>query len=259
MISQFKLVVLGPTALTGLMGRGVCDAVLVMLTALCLTRALVRPHQRAAWVLIGLGLLAWSFGEIYYNAAFWTVSTPPVPSLADAGYLSFYPFVLAGLFLLLRDRAACLSPLTWVDGATTAISVGALSAAIVFQQVVRHDSGAPVTFANGNGGTLLLNDSMQFNGLVAGFSGSAQIDLADIPYEAGTTTFLWTQAVTNANASGTLTVSEGANAANITLLGQYSQTSFALAGGAGGTVVTSTSMVESIDGNAPALANAQHG
>ena len=55
--------------------------------------------------LIGAGVLAWSFGEIYYTAVLWTVAAPPIPSLADAGYLLFPPLALAGSLALLRARA----------------------------------------------------------------------------------------------------------------------------------------------------------
>jgi autotransporter passenger strand-loop-strand repeat protein len=96
----------------------------------------------------------------------------------------------------------------------------------------------PTTFAGSSGGLLVLNDSMHFGGLVAGFSGADQIDLADIPYVARTTTFNWSQTTTDANASGTLTVTDGGNVANITLLGQYQANQFALAADGAGTVVT---------------------
>ena len=147
LIDEVRLVVLGPAAVSGFGGRTMYDCVLATLTAVCVARAVLRREQRAAWLLVSLGLLAWTFGEIYYNAAFWTASNPPVPSPADGGYLMFYPFCLTGLMLLLRHRAGSLPALTWVDGATTAMSVGALSAAVVFQTVLRHDSGAPASFA----------------------------------------------------------------------------------------------------------------
>jgi autotransporter passenger strand-loop-strand repeat protein len=101
-------------------------------------------------------------------------------------------------------------------------------------------SGATITFSGG--GELLLNDSVQFGGLVAGFSGTDTIDLVDIPYVASGashTTLSWTQLTSGANASGTLAVSEGGHAANITLIGQYAQGNFSIgAGNFGGTLVT---------------------
>ncbi len=100
-------------------------------------------------------------------------------------------------------------------------------------------SGA-VTFSGG--GELVLNDSVHFGGLVAGFGVPDRLDLLDIPYVAsgsGATTSGWTQLTSGANASGTLTVSEGGHVANITLLGQYTAANFHIqSDGLGGTLVT---------------------
>ena len=64
----------------------------------------VQGAERLAWALIGAGVLAWSFGEIYYTAVLWTNPSPPIPSLADAGYLLFPPLAFAGTLVLLRAR-----------------------------------------------------------------------------------------------------------------------------------------------------------
>jgi autotransporter passenger strand-loop-strand repeat protein len=104
-----------------------------------------------------------------------------------------------------------------INGAT--ISGGTLDLACGASVV----SGAlTVTFSGG--GELILNDAVQFGGLVAGFSGTDRINLVDIPYVASggwgsPTTLSWTQLTSGANASGTLTVAEGGSSANITLLG----------------------------------------
>jgi len=63
-----------------------------------------------------------------------------------------------------------------------------------------------VTFSGGC--TLLLDDAVQFAGLVAAFNVPAdKLDLLDIPVISGTTTSNWT--ANGANASGTLTISDG--------------------------------------------------
>jgi hypothetical protein len=93
----------------------------------------------------------------------------------------------------------------------------------------------PVTFATSAGGTLQLDDSPHFGGLVAGFGQPDFIDLRDIAFSSATT-LSFTQAA--GNASGTLTVSDGINTANITLLGQYSTAQFTKASdGHGGTFI----------------------
>jgi hypothetical protein len=87
----------------------------------------------------------------------------------------------------------------------------------------------------GNGGLLQLDDSVNFNGSIANFDSADQIALADIAFGANTT-LAYTDAGNN---SGTLTVTDGANTANITLLGQYVAADFALSAfGGGGTLIT---------------------
>jgi len=97
-----------------------------------------------------------------------------------------------------------------------------------------------ITFSSG--GLLRLDDAVHFGGLVAGFNVPADhLDLRNIAYISGTTTSSWTQLTSGANASGTLSISDGTpgTTANITLLGQYTAGNFHVTtDGAGGTLVT---------------------
>src|SRR5262249_11924771 len=65
------------------------DVVLIAAAALTLARGVLVKRERTAWLLLGAGVLAWSFGEIYYTAVLWSESSPPIPSPADIGYLLF--------------------------------------------------------------------------------------------------------------------------------------------------------------------------
>jgi two-component system cell cycle response regulator len=133
-----------------LFSRFAHDVVLIAAAVVCLARVpAVRGHERLAWALIGSGVLAWSFGEIYYTAVLWTNPGPPIPSLADAGYLLFPPLTLAGSLALLRARARGVPRRLWVDGVTAALGVAAVSAAIVFETVLDSVEGAPVAIATG--------------------------------------------------------------------------------------------------------------
>src|SRR6185312_977207 len=86
------------------------------------------------------------------------------------------------------------------------------------------------------GGTLQLDQSVLFNGVISGFGVPGGIDLRDIAFGSGTT-LGFTEA--GDNLSGTLTVSDGTNTANITLLGQYVAANFTKqADGHGGTLIT---------------------
>ena len=88
------------------------------------------------------------------------------------------------------------------------------------------------------------------------------MNLLDIPYVASgasATTSGWVQLTSGANASGTLTVSEGGHTANITLLGQYVAGNFHIqSDGLGGTLVTDLPVVANTDPNPLTLLNPQH-
>ncbi len=133
---------------------------------------------------------------------------------------------------------------TTVDGGYEYVFAGgSASGTVISAGTLEIASGASanlVTFSGG--GTLLLDDAVQFNGLVAGFNVPAdRLDLLDIAFISGTTTSSWTQLTSGANASGTLTIGDGTSGttANITLIGQYTAADFTVTSdGLGGTLVT---------------------
>ncbi len=61
----------------------------------------VTMRQRWAPVLLGLGIISWVLGQGLFTYYEWLLhKPPPLPSLADVGYLSVYPFFLLGILLL---------------------------------------------------------------------------------------------------------------------------------------------------------------
>ena len=57
--------------------------------------------QRQAPILLGRGILSFSFGQMVFTYYEWVLQqAPPLPSLADVGFLSQYPFLLLGILLL---------------------------------------------------------------------------------------------------------------------------------------------------------------
>ena len=117
--------------------------------ALCVWAAIAAPNrgERRAWILIGTGIAAWTFGEVYYVAVLWTADDIPIPSPADGGYLLFPPFMLLGVLTLLRSRTRNIPDTLWTDGIIAALAVCAASAALVFQTVQAHASGQALEVA----------------------------------------------------------------------------------------------------------------
>ena len=123
------------------------DVVLLIASALILARAAGARRERTAWLLIGLGVLAWSLGEVYYTAVLWDAEVIAIPSPADVGYLLLPPLALAGILLLLRARARAVPRTLWVDGVIAALAVAALSAALVFDTVLENVEGNALAVA----------------------------------------------------------------------------------------------------------------
>jgi len=116
-------------------------------------------------------------------------------------------------------------------------------------------SGA-VSFASSGGGTLQLDASVSFGGLVAGFGAPDHLDLRDIAFGSGTHVSF---AEAGNNQSGTLTVTDGVHSANIMLLGQYTAGQFTSASdGHGGTLIGDPPVAAANDPNSAMLAAPHH-
>jgi len=61
-------------------------------------------HARLGWRLIALGFLAFWIGNVLWFRDEVMLGVKPFPSLADLGFLSYFPLVLAGLLCFIRPR-----------------------------------------------------------------------------------------------------------------------------------------------------------
>jgi len=107
----------------------------------CLLRGLRHDEERTAWILVGLAILAWTGGDVYYTFALQNLANQPFPSLADAGYLGFYVPAFVGLGLLVRSRVVHFEGSVWLDGLIAALTVCSFAAGIVLEQVWRTSTG----------------------------------------------------------------------------------------------------------------------
>ena len=114
---------------------------------LCLGGAWQARREQTAWLLIGIGVLAWALGNLYYTVVLYDLEAPPIPSPADVGFLLFPVLAGAGVFALVRARTRDVPTTLWIDGAIAALAVTAVSAAIVFQTAFDNVSGKPVEVA----------------------------------------------------------------------------------------------------------------
>ncbi len=132
---------LGGAAVDRFFNNWVYEGVGVAAGITCIVRGLV-AKERAAWILVGIGVFAWTAGDIYWTIALETVKNPPYPSLADAGYLGFYLPVFIGLGLLVRGRVIHFSASIWLDGFIAACAVGAVASGVVLADVWHTSTGS---------------------------------------------------------------------------------------------------------------------
>lgn len=115
--------------------------------ALCLARAVIVRPELAAWLAMAGGLAAWAGGDLLWSLHYNHVAEPPYPNWADASYLACYPFLYAGLVLLLRARLRPVRTSLWLDGAVSGLTLAALATALLFGPVLKVTGGDPSAVA----------------------------------------------------------------------------------------------------------------
>lgn len=98
--------------------------------------------DRLAWILIAAGTTLSALGDIIYAA--W-VPDGQSPSVADPAYLALYPFVFAGLLLLMRARLKRVPIPIRLDSLVCALAMAAVAAALTAGPIHTAATRAPAT------------------------------------------------------------------------------------------------------------------
>jgi hypothetical protein len=119
------------------------------------------------------------------------------------------------------------SGLLWANGGNLTINgnIGGSGSVLIDGTATMEIGGSfneDIRFNNTAAGTLKLDHSADFNGVVFGFDGNDILDFADIAMGSATLSY----AANAQDTGGTLTVTDGTQTANINLVGQYEATSF---------------------------------
>ena len=132
-------------------------AVLVVVFALRAARHTQTPAARRAWFLIGLAFAAFGFGDVAWFYLEIILAAQPFPSIADVGYLAFYPLLLVGLLTLPRERSENLLR-TLLDLAIVVVGTGTIIWWLVIQPVATASNGLEslITLAYPVGDLLVL-------------------------------------------------------------------------------------------------------
>jgi two-component system, cell cycle response regulator len=119
----------------------VYDGLMVFACVIVGSHAYLLKRERKAWTVVTVALASWTLGEIWASIFHPT----SYPSLADLGYIAFYPLLYVGIALLLRSRARSMGGTLWLDGATAALAAAALGAALLVELVLESTSGSTST------------------------------------------------------------------------------------------------------------------
>jgi two-component system cell cycle response regulator len=124
------------SALSGFFNVWVYNGLLVLACLVVASHAFLVAEERRVWAVVAAAIACWIFGEVVL-----VVWQPEAfPSVADAGFLAFYPLLYVGIVLLLR-RARGIAGTLWLDGATAAVASAALGAAVLVEVVLRTTEG----------------------------------------------------------------------------------------------------------------------
>ncbi len=110
-------------------------------------RAVFRKEERLAWSLLGIGLLSWAAGDLYWTVVLRDLASPPFPSVDDGLYIAGYGFILAGLVAYVRARVGHMTAVVWTDVAIGALCVAAIGASLLMDFVLANTSGTPIEIA----------------------------------------------------------------------------------------------------------------
>ena len=154
----------------------VYNALIFVAGGLCIGRAALTRHERGAWLVLGFGLLGWAAGEAFYSLFLDRLDSPPVPSVSDGLWLTFYPACYVAIVLLVRGRVQQFRSSLWLDGVVGALAASAIAAALIFGRVVgggEDSSVIAVDLAYAIGDLLLLGFVVAVFGLTGWRPGRA--------------------------------------------------------------------------------------
>ena len=119
-------------AANGFFETWVYTGLLLVAAGLCLTRATMVAEERAAWLILGAGIVAWAGGEVYWNVALSDVAEPAIPNGSDVLWFAFFPCCYIAMVLLVRARVREFRSSLWLDGVVGSLAIAAVGTALLF-------------------------------------------------------------------------------------------------------------------------------
>ena len=95
-----------------------------------------RPELRLPWYLMAAGEGLWVLGDTVYTLLEDVFHKAPFPSVADAFYLTGYPVIALGVYLLIRGRSSHRDVAGMLDAAIVTAGLGLLSWVLLAQPTI---------------------------------------------------------------------------------------------------------------------------
>jgi two-component system cell cycle response regulator len=133
----------GGTGREGLFQDGVYNVLMLGSGVVVLARGAFVREERAAWLTMGVGLLCWGIGELYYSLLIENTSAEAGGSVsaADVLYLTMYPCFYVALGLLARRHLRDMPAGMWLDGLIAGLGAACVAAALVLPPILHSATG----------------------------------------------------------------------------------------------------------------------
>jgi diguanylate cyclase len=126
----------------------VSSAVYLLVAVIVVLRAFKVETKRLPWVIFATGLSLYALGNVLWSFWIGNLPNPPIPSICDGLWLSFYPLSYAGLVGFASFGGQRRMPAgVWLDGIIAGAGLAAIGAAVVFHQVLASATGSPIAVA----------------------------------------------------------------------------------------------------------------
>jgi diguanylate cyclase (GGDEF)-like protein len=116
--------------------KWVYDLFPICCAGLCVAKGCLTRRERWPWLLLGLGMVLWAAGSVYYSLFLIDLKSRPIPAVSDFLWLGFYPPAYVAIVMLQRRRIERFRLSLGLDGLIAALAVGAILASVVFEEVL---------------------------------------------------------------------------------------------------------------------------
>jgi diguanylate cyclase (GGDEF)-like protein len=124
------------------------SAVYILVAVLVALRAIKVQHKRVSWAIFAVGLSLYGLGNVLWSLWFEHLTHPPIPSICDVLWLSFYPLSYAGIVGFASSNGQRKPPAgVWLDGLVAGAALASIGAAAIFHQLLASTTGSTAAVA----------------------------------------------------------------------------------------------------------------